>query len=108
MRLTDQLVSVDLRQEATEEDGLVALACLGALSDEERELLMLASWEGLTSAEIGRVLGCSPTAARIRLHCARSRLKASIATFTEPEKRQGTVRHAPGGPAIDRCAPKEA
>ena len=37
---------------------------------------MLVGWEGLRSAELARLLGCSPTAARIRLHRARARLIA--------------------------------
>ena len=53
---------------------LSALTALSQLSEEDREILMLAAWDGLTSQEIGWVLSCSPTAARIRLHRARGRL----------------------------------
>jgi RNA polymerase sigma factor (sigma-70 family) len=37
------------------EDALVATAALGLLDDEDRELLMLAAWEGLGSHELGRL-----------------------------------------------------
>jgi RNA polymerase sigma factor (sigma-70 family) len=47
---------------------------LALLSDEDREILLLAAWERLSSAEIGTVLGCSANAAAIRLHRARRRL----------------------------------
>jgi RNA polymerase sigma factor (sigma-70 family) len=37
----------------------------------QRELLALVAWEELDSGQIAAVLGCSPNAARIRLHRAR-------------------------------------
>lgn len=55
-------------------DRLAALNALGHLSEEDREILMLVAWEGLTSKQLGWALGCSATAARIRLHRARTRL----------------------------------
>lgn len=60
-------------------DALDARRALERLSDEDRELLMLVGWDGLDSTSLGYVLGCSPTAARIRLHHARARLKAELA-----------------------------
>jgi RNA polymerase sigma factor (sigma-70 family) len=55
-------------------ERLAALDALDRLSGEEREILMLVAWDGLTSQELAWVLSCSPTAARIRLHRARARL----------------------------------
>jgi RNA polymerase sigma-70 factor (ECF subfamily) len=49
-------------------------AALESLSDDDREVLMLAAWEGLNPQEMGRVLGCSANAASVRLHRARGRL----------------------------------
>ena len=49
---------------------------LTRLRQDDREVLMLAAWEGLTPAEMGRALGCSPGAAAVRLHRARARLSA--------------------------------
>ncbi len=49
------------------------------LSDDDRELLTLEVWEELSSEQIGVVLGCSPGAARTRLHRARRRLHAALA-----------------------------
>jgi RNA polymerase sigma factor (sigma-70 family) len=48
------------------------------LTPDDREVLSLASWEGLGSHEIGTVLGCSRGAARLRLHRARKRLAAEL------------------------------
>jgi RNA polymerase sigma-70 factor (ECF subfamily) len=55
------------------------LDALAGLSEREREVLMLTAWEELSSAEAARVLGCSATACRIRLHRARMRLRARLA-----------------------------
>ncbi|MEU6714910.1 RNA polymerase sigma factor [Nonomuraea sp. NPDC046802] len=48
------------------------------LSDDDRELLALVAWEGLSGPEIAKVLGCSRGAARIRLHRARKRLAKQL------------------------------
>lgn len=95
------------RVEATDEDGIHLRRCLNALSPEERELLMLAGWEGLSAAEIGRVLGCSPTAARIRLHRARGRLKVEIDGSAVPEKQKGAAGHIQEGSSDKSPASEE-
>lgn len=41
------------------------------LRDRDREVLMLSYWEDLTGAELGEALGCSTSAAAVRLHRAR-------------------------------------
>src|SRR5690348_10202663 len=54
------------------------LEALTSLSEAEREVLMLAAWEELSSSEAARVVGCSATAYRIRLHRARRRLRERL------------------------------
>jgi RNA polymerase sigma-70 factor (ECF subfamily) len=63
------------------------LEALAGLHEKEREVLMLAAWEELSSSEAARVLGCSATAYRIRLHRARGRLRERLAEShgVEPE-----------------------
>lgn len=51
------------------------------LSDDDRELLSLVAWEGLSGPEIAKVLGCSRGAARLRLHRARKRLAKELAAL---------------------------
>jgi RNA polymerase sigma-70 factor, ECF subfamily len=60
------------------------LEALAALSEAEREVLMLAAWEELSSSEAARVLGCSATAYRIRLHRARKRLRERLGSRVQP------------------------
>ncbi len=55
------------------------LAGLARLDDADREILMLAAWEELSTRDIATVLGCSANAAAIRLHRARKRLREEVA-----------------------------
>jgi RNA polymerase sigma factor (sigma-70 family) len=47
---------------------------LAALREGDREALLLSAWEGLTTREAARVVGCSATAFAVRLHRARRAL----------------------------------
>jgi RNA polymerase sigma factor (sigma-70 family) len=51
---------------------------LTLLSADDRELVTLVAWEGLTPAQAADALGLSPGAARVRLHRARTRLRAEL------------------------------
>ena len=51
---------------------------LRRLGERDREILMLVAWEGLAPAEAAVALGCSPVAARLRLHRARKRLADAL------------------------------
>ena len=51
---------------------------VASLGPKDRQALILADAQGLTPAEVGAVLGCSPLAARIRLHRARRAMRRVI------------------------------
>lgn len=51
---------------------------LAPLRPKDRQALILADAQGLTAAEVGAVLGCSPLAARIRLHRARRAMRSVV------------------------------
>jgi RNA polymerase sigma factor (sigma-70 family) len=51
---------------------------LRSLAPRDREVLLLAEWEGLSPAEIATVLGCLTVTARGRLHRARRRFRAAF------------------------------
>ncbi len=53
-------------------------AAFAQLSDADREILRLVAWEGLSLGDAARVLECSPVAARVRFHRAKSRLAALL------------------------------
>jgi RNA polymerase sigma-70 factor (ECF subfamily) len=50
------------------------LRALSSLKESDREIVLLAAWEGLGHREIAIALGCSENAAAVRLHRARQRL----------------------------------
>jgi len=94
---------------APDEGARRLLEALARLRADERELLLLAAWEGLDNAALATVLGCSRTAARIRLHRARRRLAEALGVPDEPVKRRpagGHVATAGGEPAhldLEEC-----
>lgn len=59
-------------------DGATVLAALARLDDSDREALTLIAWDGLTPAEAARVLDCSASAFRVRLHRARRRFASAL------------------------------
>lgn len=54
------------------------LAALGALNEDDRELLLLIAWDDLDRAQAARVVGCSRATLAVRLHRARRRLEAAM------------------------------
>ena len=71
---------------------------LAQLRERDREILGLVAWEGLSSNELGIVLGCSANAAKIRLHRARKRLAARLSHSGVAEK----PGHATGHEGAER------
>jgi RNA polymerase sigma-70 factor (ECF subfamily) len=63
------------------------LDALAAMSDGDRELLMLVAMDELSPSHAARVLGISTMAARTRLHRARRRLRAHLSEQSEEAKR---------------------
>lgn len=74
-RLAETL-RTELSAQAPPSDGVAEiLRAIGELGEEDRELLLLVSWEGLAPSEAGRVLGLTAPATRSRLHRARRKLR---------------------------------
>lgn len=100
-RLGKDLDRLGTLQDALDEDVLSARAALGSLSEDEQEILMLAGWEGLNSSDLGKVLGCSSVAARIRLCRARAQLVAKQAGPKLASKQQPGIGHLPSEAAAE-------
>jgi RNA polymerase sigma factor (sigma-70 family) len=62
------------------------VAALDELSPEDRELLTLIAWEGLTPSQAAAALGLAPGTARVRLHRARTRLRAQLSSTSDVEE----------------------
>lgn len=88
-RLSETLRTELATRRAPSGEAAEALRAIGELGDEDRELLLLVSWEGLSPAQVAKVLGVSALAARSRLHRARRRLRALL------EEREAVQRRNP-------------
>lgn len=78
-RLAESLRTELATQPSPEGEAAEVLRAMGELGEEDRELLLLVSWEELSPSEAAKVLGVSSLAARSRLHRARRRLRALLA-----------------------------
>ena len=98
-KLGRQLVAVE------DEDDLLSSRvheALAALAPRDREVLLLAEWEGLTPAEIARAMHCLPVTVRGRLHRARRRFRAA---FESHPASATAVAPAPVSARVSRCEP---
>ncbi|MGH2861544.1 MAG: RNA polymerase sigma factor [Solirubrobacteraceae bacterium] len=71
------VAELPLEQRAAAAETMQALA---RLKREDRELVLLVTWDELSPSEAGRALGLRPNAARTRLHRARRRLAEMLDT----------------------------
>ena len=72
------------RVAASLDDSARVLTALAALTPRDAEVLRLAAWEELDTDELAYVLGCSRTAAKVRLHRARRRFAQALAPDSDP------------------------
>ncbi|MEV7794096.1 sigma-70 family RNA polymerase sigma factor [Streptomyces sp. NPDC087512] len=70
-------VEGDIADDVT--DRMALRNALASLGEEDREVLILAAWQGLTPREAARVVGCTAATMRVRLHRARRRLAKAVA-----------------------------
>jgi RNA polymerase sigma-70 factor (ECF subfamily) len=91
-RLAESLRTELATQTAPGGGAAETLRAMGELGDDDRELLLLVSWEELSPGEAAKVLGISSLAARSRLHRARRKLR----TLLEQEESAGSP-----GPELD-------
>ncbi len=81
----DPLLDVAARVDAEAEREQLATGLL-ALTDADREVLLLVAWEQLTPAEAAAVLGIPAATARTRLHRARHQLRAHLERAGHPRE----------------------
>jgi RNA polymerase sigma-70 factor, ECF subfamily len=94
----------DIGEDVVERSAV--LRGLAALSDEDRELLTLIAWHGLSPAQAAKVIGCSKATFFVRLHRARKRLERILSDTPAPAPpsrsarpaAQSTARHAVHAP----------
>jgi RNA polymerase sigma-70 factor (ECF subfamily) len=102
-RLDDKLVldaAISLGAASRDVDGPDAesiRSALHALSEQDRELLLLVGWDGLDHHDLALVLECSAGTVRVRLHRARRRFAAALDEW-------GVQRMSPSGHETARGA----
>ena len=99
-RLTDRLAAQltaaldewgDQRSEAA-----AVRAAVAKLPDDDREVIELAAYEGLSPTQIALVTGRSPGAVRVRLHRARRQLRVALHDTAVPPADEPPVEAAAG------------
>ncbi|MGN8552194.1 UNVERIFIED_CONTAM: sigma-70 family RNA polymerase sigma factor [Microbacterium sp. SLM126] len=68
---------------ADPDDVLTLRAAMRFLSEREREALLLTYWDGLSAAEVGAVLGCSPGTVWTLMTRAREKLRVAMRDTTQ-------------------------
>jgi RNA polymerase sigma-70 factor (ECF subfamily) len=93
-----QSLADELQSWTTAEEGLTAdpadvvaerlavLTALAGLHDDDRELLTLVAWHGLSPAQAAAVIGCSTATYSVRLHRARKRLERALKDIPDPRR----------------------
>ncbi len=71
-------------------DRHVALQALADLSEDDRELLTLIAWHGLSTKEATQVLKCTSATLAVRLYRARRRLEKALETAQASETSEAT------------------
>jgi RNA polymerase sigma-70 factor (ECF subfamily) len=61
---------------------------LERLAPDDRDLLTLSVWEGLSAAELAIAFGATPTTIRQRLHRARQRLRVELDSVTAVDREE--------------------
>ena len=84
----------------------VLIAAVRGLPEPDRELVTLVSWDGLSPTEAAVALQMNPVTARVRLHRARKRLRASLEDQKRVEEQKREQR--PGHVRLDGRVPVPA
>lgn len=83
--------SASAPQETSDGELTVVHEALRRLGPRDREVLLLAEWEGLSPTQIAGVMGCLTVTARGRLHRARRRFRAVFEELTAAKPRTNQV-----------------
>ncbi|WP_176728635.1 RNA polymerase sigma factor [Planobispora rosea] len=68
-------------------ERLGVLKAMARLTQDEREILILVAWQGLSPRDAARVLGCSVPTFRVKLHRTRKRLQAELESSAPSQPR---------------------
>jgi RNA polymerase sigma factor (sigma-70 family) len=92
-RLSDELATKTQYVQAPTSSARALVEAMGRLRPDDRELLMLTAWDGLSPADAAVVLELDPGVVRVRLHRARTRLRDELEETKVVVKRRDTGGH---------------
>ncbi len=100
-RLRTRLADVHIEDPSAAVEAVqIVRAGLALLDDDDRELLLLTSWEGLTPTELAAVLGVPAATVRTRLHRARGRLRDALGSIGWDGERSISDGHVMAGERV--------
>ncbi|MFI7455270.1 RNA polymerase sigma factor [Nonomuraea sp. NPDC049714] len=73
-------------------ERISVLRALAELPEDDREILVLVAWQGLSPRDAARVIGCSSATFRVRLHRARKRLGQAMESPPPPRPRVPSLK----------------
>ncbi|WP_457965765.1 sigma-70 family RNA polymerase sigma factor [Arthrobacter sp. D1-29] len=81
--LLDKLRTAVVQRFGDASENVAVQDAMMRLREQDRDVLQLAYWDGLGTADIARVLQCSESAARVRLHRARAAFRKQVPAGAE-------------------------
>lgn len=90
--LQDKLRAAAVVRGGEDSDNVAVQDAMAQLRDKDRDILQLAYWDELTTAEIAGVLRCSESAAKVRLHRARAAFRKHMPLGAESMMAEATTQ----------------
>ena len=81
--LQEKLRTTAVQRFGGESENVAVQDALARLREQDREVLQLSYWDGLSAAEIAGVMHCSESAAKVRLHRARTAFRKQMPAGAE-------------------------
>ncbi|WP_311211711.1 MULTISPECIES: sigma-70 family RNA polymerase sigma factor [unclassified Arthrobacter] len=83
LALQEKLRTTAVERFGGESENVAVQDAMIRLREQDRDILQLAYWDGLSTAEIAGVLQCSESAAKVRLHRARTAFRKQMPAGAE-------------------------
>ncbi|MCW3767419.1 RNA polymerase sigma factor [Paenarthrobacter ureafaciens] len=81
--LQEKLRTTAVQRFGGSSENVAVQDAMARLREKDRDILQLAYWDGLGSAEIAQLLQCSESAAKVRLHRARTAFRKQLPAGSE-------------------------
>jgi RNA polymerase sigma-70 factor (ECF subfamily) len=81
--LQEKLRTTAVERFGDDSENVVVQNAMARLREQDRDILQMAYWDGLGTAEIAGVLQCSESAAKVRLHRARTAFRKQMPAGAE-------------------------